>query len=85
MLDTEMRARPSQDGPSLGEVVPAPLHRLQEAEYEAVAGPFKVRGSLRLTPAGILAVGVMVSGILLATSCLVWSGASVARRRSRSG
>jgi hypothetical protein len=33
-----------------------------------------------VTPAGILAIGGLVSGILLSTAALVWVSTSVARR-----
>ncbi|MDP1872721.1 hypothetical protein [Phenylobacterium sp.] len=36
---------------------------------------------VKVTPAGLLAIGGLVSGILLSTSVLVWTATSVARRR----
>ncbi len=36
---------------------------------------------VKVTPAGLLAIGALVSGILLSTSVLVWTATSVARRR----
>lgn len=53
---------------------------LQVAEWEASAGPLAMRARVQATPAGLLAVGVLVSGILLSTSVLVWSATNVARR-----
>ena len=49
---------------------------------ELVAGPVKIHASVRLTPVGFLAIGAMVTGILLAASSVVWSATSVARRRA---
>lgn len=60
----------------------APLHEPQVAEYEFSAGPIKVRAAVRVTPLGILAIGAMVTGILLATSSVVWSSTSAARIRA---
>ena len=60
----------------------APLRQLQVAEFELAAGAVKLKASVRLTPVGFLAIGAMVSGVLLATSSLVWSATSVARRRA---
>lgn len=39
-----------------------------------------LRMGVRVTPAGILAIGGLVSGILLSTSLLVWVSVSQARR-----
>ena len=66
-----------------------PLAQMQVAEFELTAGPVRIRASARLTPVGFLAIGAMVTGIVLATTCLVWSATSVARmkradRRGRS-
>ncbi len=36
---------------------------------------------VKVTPAGLLAIGGLVSGILLSTSVLVWTATNVARRR----
>lgn len=46
--------------------------RLGEARFTA---------KVKVTPAGLLAIGALVSGILLSTSVLVWTATSVARRR----
>jgi hypothetical protein len=36
---------------------------------------------VKVTPTGLLAIGALVSGILLSTSVLVWTATNVARRR----
>ena len=59
-----------------------PLGRMQVAEFELAAGPVKIHASVRLTPVGFLAIGAMVTGILLAASSVVWSATSVARSRA---
>lgn len=59
-----------------------PLGRMQVAEFELAAGPVKMRASVRLTPVGFLALGAMVTGILLAASSVVWSATSIARSRA---
>ena len=52
---------------------------VQSAELELVAGPLQLRLRARLTPLGILALGVALSGIVASSSAVVWAG----RRRSR--
>lgn len=81
--DTEMQGqRRGQVGPPMKETDAAPLRQLQVAEFEFAAGVVKMKASLRLTPVGFLAIGAMVSGILLATSSVVWAATSAARRRA---
>ncbi|MFT4934870.1 MAG: putative integral membrane protein [Pseudoalteromonas distincta] len=46
--------------------------RLRDARFVA---------KVKVTPAGLLAIGALVSGTLLSTSVLVWSATNVARRR----
>lgn len=45
------------------------------------AGRSRFVAKVSVTPAGLLAIGALVSGILLSTSVLVWSATNVARRR----
>jgi hypothetical protein len=52
---------------------------IQSAEIELVAGPIQLRLSARVTPVGLLAFGVMMSGIVASASAVVWA----ARRRRR--
>jgi hypothetical protein len=52
----------------------------QTAKLEIAAGPLRVKARLTVTPAGLLAIGGLVSGILLSTAVLVWTATSVARR-----
>ena len=81
--DTDTSRGRGPDGPSLTEADATPLGRMQVAEFELAAGPVKMHASVRLTPAGFLAIGAMVTGILLATSSVVWSATSAARIRAR--
>ena len=79
--DTEIKGeRGDQKGPP--DTNAAPLQQLQVAEFELTAGAAKVKASVRVTPVGFLAIGAMVTGILLATSSLVWSATSAARVRA---
>ena len=79
--DTETPAeRRDQTGPP--DTNTTPLHHPQVAEFELTAGAAKVKASVRVTPVGFLAIGAMVTGILLATSSLVWSATSAARVRA---
>ena len=52
----------------------------QIAEAEFVAGKLRFNARVRVTPAGVVAIGALVSGILLSTAVLVWVSTSVARR-----
>jgi hypothetical protein len=45
------------------------------AEFEA--GPIRARAEVSVTPAGVLAIGALLSGILLSSAAIVWA----ARRR----
>ncbi|MFT4251110.1 MAG: hypothetical protein QM608_01325 [Caulobacter sp.] len=54
----------------------------QTAVSEFEAGPFRYRAEVRVTPAGILAVGALVSGMLLSTAAIVWAAKSAARLRA---
>lgn len=57
-----------------------PIAEDQIAELDLTTRPLRLRARVRLSPAGILAVGGLVSGILLSTAALVWTSTSVARR-----
>ena len=52
----------------------------QTADLDFTAGPVKLSAKVRVTPAGLLAIGGLVSGILLSTAVVVWVSTSVARR-----
>lgn len=69
-----------QATPSQGAENRSPLQDPQVAGLEMSGGPVRVRLDLRVTTSGLLAIGALVTGILLATSSLVWSATSVARR-----
>ncbi len=49
----------------------------QTAVAEFEAGPIRARAEVSVTPAGLLAFGALVSGVLLSTAAVVWA----ARRR----
>jgi len=51
---------------------------VQSAEIELVAGPIRLRLSARATPLGLLAFGVLLSGVVASSSAVVWA----ARRRA---
>jgi hypothetical protein len=53
----------------------------QSALAEYRAGPFSGRAEVRVTPAGILAVACLMTGILLSSAAIVW--AAKAGRRAR--
>lgn len=48
------------------------------AEFEA--GPLRYRAEVRVTPAGILAVGALLSGVLLSTAVIVWASKAAVGR-----
>ncbi|MBA4001323.1 hypothetical protein [Brevundimonas sp.] len=58
---------------------PAPTEP-QQARLDLQAGPVSVKMEVRVTPGGLLAIGGLVSGILLSTAVLVWSATAVPRR-----
>ncbi len=55
----------------------------QSAVAEFKAGPFSGRAEVRVTPAGILAVACLMTGILLSSAAIVW--AAKEKRRTRKG
>lgn len=54
----------------------------QTAIAEFKAGPFSGRAEVRVTPMGILAVGALMSGVLLSTALVVWASTSIGRTRA---
>ncbi|MDP1643840.1 MAG: hypothetical protein Q8L59_16835 [Phenylobacterium sp.] len=59
---------------------------METLESNTAAVSLRVRDArfvakVKVTPAGLLAIGGLVSGILLSTSVLVWTATNVARRR----
>ncbi|MBI1684476.1 hypothetical protein [Caulobacter hibisci] len=61
---------------------PTTDRRWQTALAEFEAGPVRYRAEVRVTPAGILAVGALMSGILLSSAAIVWAAKSAARLRA---
>ncbi|MET0336340.1 MAG: hypothetical protein ABW063_01120 [Caulobacter sp.] len=53
----------------------------QSALAEFKAGPLSGRAEVRVTPAGIVAVACLMTGILLSSAAIVW--ASNEKRRAR--
>lgn len=58
---------------------PPTASEAQAAVIAFKAGPVDFRAEIRLTPAGVLAIGALVTGVLLSTAVIVWSATSVAR------
>lgn len=56
---------------------PTPEEDRQTAVAEFEAGPVRARAEVSVTPAGLLALGAMIGGILLSSAAIVWA----ARRR----
>jgi hypothetical protein len=52
----------------------------QVARLDLSFGSAKVKVRVHVTPAGLLAIGGLVSSILLSTAALVWVATSAARR-----
>jgi hypothetical protein len=50
---------------------------VQSAELELIAGPIQLRLRARVTPLGLLTLGVLLSGVVASSSAVVWA----ARRR----
>lgn len=57
-----------------------PLSEPQTVALDAKAGAFSAHVDLRMTPTGLLAVGGLVSSILLSVAALVWTATSVRRK-----
>ena len=49
------------------------------------AGRVRCCAKLKVTNSGLLAIGGLVSGILLSTATVVWAATSVARQRPSAG
>lgn len=45
----------------------------QTAVAEFQAGPIRARAEVSVTPAGLLALGALISGILLSSAAIVWT------------
>lgn len=58
----------------------APSAKPQTAELDADIGSASVKLKARMTPSGLLAVGGLVSGILLSVTALVWAATAMKRR-----
>jgi len=56
-------------------------HGPETAVAEFEAGPLRYRAEVRVTPAGILAVGALLSGVLLSTAVIVWASKAAIGRR----
>lgn len=57
----------------------------QVAQLEMSLGKAHMKVRVRVTPTGLLAIGGLVSGILLSTAALVWVSTSVVRRHPIAG
>lgn len=59
-----------------------PDREAQVAQLTLAAGKARLKVRVRVTPAGVLAIGGLVSSILLSTAALVWVSTSVTRRHA---
>lgn len=50
------------------------------AEIDLQVGPVRLRARAAISPEGLVAVGALVSGILLSSAVIVWAAAGGARR-----
>ena len=55
-------------------------HRFNTAAASLKAGNVKLAAKVKITNVGLLAIGGLVSSILLSTTALVWVSMAVARR-----
>ncbi len=53
----------------------------QTATIELEAGRFRLHARVSATPTGLLAIGALVSGILLSSAAIVLASGEVVRRR----
>lgn len=65
--------------------LPAAPASSEAAALELRAGAFELTVRVTMTPAGLLAVGGLVSSILLSTAALVWTATSTRRRHPIAG
>lgn len=56
----------------------------QTATAEFRWGAMTARAEVRVTPLGILAIGGMLSAVLLSTAAVVWASTSIGRTRAAS-
>jgi len=65
--------------------LPSPYHTPEPskatAEVDFQAGPVRLRARADISPQGLVAIGALVSSILLSSAVIVWVSTSVARRR----
>ncbi len=54
----------------------------QSASAEFRWGAMTARAEVRVTPLGILAIGGMLSAVLLSTAAVVWASTSIGRARA---
>ena len=59
--------------------------RGQVALLEMSLGKAQLKVRVRVTPTGLMAIGGLVSGVLLSTAALVWVSTSVVRRHPIAG
>ncbi len=64
-----------------GQFIPADRADRQQAFASVALGPFEARAATSVTPTGLLAIGGLVSAILLSTAVLVGT-AAIARGRA---
>ena len=55
------------------------------ASFSFEAGPLRSRAEVTITTSGLLAIGALVSGIILSVAPLVWTATSAARKRAEHG
>jgi hypothetical protein len=64
--------------------LPSPYQRGEPAEATAgidfQVGPVRLRARAAISPEGLIAVGALVSSILLSSAVIVWASAAVRRR-----
>jgi hypothetical protein len=70
----------TDDAPASPASPQAPPNAPQHARLDLQAGPVSLAMEVRVTPGGLLAIGGLVSGILLSTAVLVWSATAAPRR-----
>lgn len=71
-----------------GDIEPTGKTRNRQPHHATLsfeAGPVRSRAEVSITTGGLLAIGALVSGIILSVAPLVWTATSVARKRAERG
>lgn len=76
--------RPNRHSVPMSDAESHPVSPANAATFSVRGRRFRLSAKVKVSPQGLLAVGGLVSSILLSTAALVWVAATPARRRAGS-